>query len=136
MFCRVAVLTVAAVAGLSGCGQQNSYDAAEDALRDWLTAVRDGDPAACDLMTTGYRREMAAGSSATTCEEAVAETAGTDVGAALPEAGSAMEVPVWDPSGEALVEIDHARSNGAVQFWMKFEDGKWLVAGDEAPEFP
>ena len=37
-----------------------------------------------------------------------------------------MEVPVWDPSGEALVEV--TEGDRVVSFWLQFEDGRWVVA--------
>ena len=40
-----------------------------------------------------------------------------------------MDVPVWDPSGEALVEVTDLKSGEITKYWMVFEDGQWLVAG-------
>lgn len=40
-----------------------------------------------------------------------------------------MEVPVWDPSGEALVEVTDPTTDRVAEFWMRHGDSGWLVAG-------
>lgn len=41
-----------------------------------------------------------------------------------------MDVPAWDPSGEALVEAtDGDQKYG---FWMQYREGRWFVAGTAA----
>lgn len=42
-----------------------------------------------------------------------------------------MEVPVWDPSGEALIEVTDSATGEEFRFWMLYRDSGWLVA-DEA----
>jgi ketosteroid isomerase-like protein len=129
---RVAA-AVAVMALIAGCGEKDSYGAAENALRSWLKAVHRGDAsAACALMTPTYRRDLAAKAARsrhTSCEAGVTEMAEAAGRAALPRADFAMEVPVWDPSGEALVEVTHPTIHRVAKFWMQFEDGGWLVAG-------
>ncbi len=49
---------------------------------------------------------------------------------AYPAADSEMDVPVWDPSGEAIVEVTDARTGRVEQYSMLYDDGRWLVAGD------
>ncbi len=123
-----ALLLTVISAGLTGCGQQDSYEAAESGLREWLEAVHEGDAAACDLMTAKYRRELAAevNPGNTACRQAM-ESAGPAASDGLPSAQSEMEVPAWDPSGEALLVVtDDERDVG---FWMQFMEGRWLVAG-------
>lgn len=133
---RIGFPAIALLIALAGCGPQYSYQAAEGALRDWLTAANEGDETACDLVTTEYRRELAretiTDASEATCEERVVELAGSGESPALPPADSAMQVPVWDPSGEALVEVTDATSNSVTKFWMEYENRTWLVAGREA----
>ena len=126
----VGACLVGAVMG--GCGSENSEDAAQDGLRDWLTAARAGDSGVCELEDPESRfnaellvRYPALGGPDTTCAERAARMG--QVG--LPSPGAAMEVPVWDPSGEALVEV--ATDEGALRrFWMVYDDGRWLVAGE------
>lgn len=113
---------------LAACGQQDSYDATKAALREWLTAVHRGDASACGLMTANFRRELTEGSAAT-CQARVDELARSSEGGALPGPGAAMEIPVWDPSGEALVEVTDPGSNRVAGFWMRYGDSDWLVAG-------
>lgn len=98
-------------------------------MRDWLVAVHQRDAAACDLMTAEYRQTLAparTGGVAGDCQKVV-ESATSDALAGLPPGDSEMDVPAWDPSGEALVEVtDGDQVRG---FWMLYEDGRWLVAG-------
>lgn len=125
----------ACVAGglaLSGCGLEDSYDAATGGLRDWLATAEAGDPVVCQLEAPGsgfhadlLRRYPALGDPGTSCAERAERMA--NIG--LPPADAAMEVPVWDPSGEALVGV--STDTGEVRaFWMLYEDGRWLVAGE------
>jgi hypothetical protein len=119
---------VAFMLALAGCGQQDSYDATKAALRDWLTAVHRGDASACSLMTANFRRELTTGRG-TTCQARVDELAKSSADGALPAPDSAMEVPVWDPSREALVEVTDPGTNRVAEFWMQYADSGWLVAG-------
>lgn len=132
----VPVVALVVVLVLAGCGQQNSYAAVEGALRDWLAAASEGEQVACDLVSTEYRRELAREASTTaseaTCAKRIAEMADSGDSPVLPPADSEMQVPVWDPSGEALVEVSDATSGRVSKFWMRYEDGVWLVAGREA----
>jgi len=117
---------------VTGCGSGDSYDAAEAGLRDWLAAAAASDPGVCDLEAPGsgihadlLRRHPSLGGPGTSC----AERAGRMARIGLPPADAAMEVPAWDPSGEALVE---ARTDGGQvrSFWMLYADGRWLVSGE------
>jgi hypothetical protein len=96
--------------------------------RLWLEAVHEGDAAACYLMTAEYRRELAAEVNAgnTACRQAI-ESTGPAASDGLPSAYSEMDVPAWDPSGEALIEVTDDEQ--IVGFWMQFMEGRWLVAG-------
>lgn len=47
----------------------------------------------------------------------------------LPAPDSPMSVPVRAPSGEAYVEVADDEG-GHRQFWMLYEDGRWLVGGE------
>lgn len=125
----VAVAAVCAVT-LAGCGARSSYDAVTDAMRDWLRAVEAEDAAACVLEAPGVHAELLArhpqlGGPGTSCGERVGRMDSLD----LPGPDAAMSVPVWDPSGEALVRVEDDRG-GELSFWMRFVDGRWLVAGE------
>lgn len=50
---------------------------------------------------------------------------------APPSADPEMDVPVCDPSGEALVEVADSGRGYVKKYWMIFGDGEWLVAGDQ-----
>ena len=116
---------------LTGCGDKNSYDAAEKGLRDWLAFAHDGDEAACALMTAEYRQLLSGAISATSPEREcrlVLAAISADAIQALPSANAAMSVPAWDPSGEALIEVEGHDSKRA-QFWMQWDGDRWLVAG-------
>jgi len=123
---------VAAGFALTGCGSEDSYDAAEDGLRDWLAAAAASDPGVCDLEAPGsglhadlLRRHPSLGGPGTSCPERAARMGRIR----LPPADAAMEVPAWDPSGEALVEAP--TGGGEVRrFWMLYADGRWLVSGE------
>ncbi len=130
----LAAVTVSCMAVVAACGEKNSYDAAEDALRDWLAAVEAGDEAACDLETSEYHEELVTENTdydaqEITCEERVARMAALDD--PFPASSSEMDVPVWDPSGEAIVEVTDARAGEVEVFSMIFENGGWLVSGDQ-----
>lgn len=123
---------VAGGLALSGCRSEDSYDAAKGGLRDWLATAEAGDPGVCQLEAPGsgfhaelLRRYPALGDPGTSCAERAERMA--SIG--LPPADAAMEVPVWDPSGEALVEATTGAGE-ARAFWMLYEDGRWLVAGE------
>lgn len=49
----------------------------------------------------------------------------------LPPADSAIRIPAWDPSGEALAEVADPGSDRIAGYWMQFENDMWLVAGRE-----
>jgi hypothetical protein len=121
-------LTALTFVGLFSCGDGNSYEAAESGLRAWITAVRGGDGTACDLMTAEYRREFTSenGGDDTNCERVI-ESRPADVLKRLPPDDVQMEIPVWDPSGEAQVETTDGQR--VKSFWMQYQDGRWLVAG-------
>lgn len=121
------LLTVAFAGGLTGCGDDNSYEAAEGGLREWLEAIHDGDASACDLMTAEYRRDFVAQvDPGISCSQAI-ESAASDLGNDLPPAQSEMNAPAWDPSGEALIEVTDDQH--VVGFWMQLVDERWVVAG-------
>lgn len=129
---RVLAACLAGGFAVTGCGAEESYDAAEDGLRDWLAAAAASDPSVCDLEAPGsglhadlLRRHPSLGGPGTSCPE----RAGGMARIGLPSADAAMEVPAWDPSGEALVE---ARTDGGEvrRFWMLYADGRWLVSGE------
>ena len=124
----IAPLVLAATAPLSGCGQGDDYEAAEASLREWLTAVQDRDATACDLMTADYRQNLATGGGRGEMDECVRLIESRPGAlAGLPPADAELDVPGWDPTGEALVE---ATDSGQVTgFWMEYVDGRWLVAG-------
>jgi hypothetical protein len=133
---RVAIASAASAVLLSGCGSESSYAATEKALQDWLAAIDSGDPAACALETSELHDELLAehpklGGRGTDCAERVKRMGTID----LPPADSTMEVPVWDPAGEALVSVSDSATGALRRFWMVFEDGRWLVAG-EADQLP
>lgn len=133
---KLAAVAVAAVAVLGACGAQSSYDAAEDSLREWLTAVESGDEHACDLVTRAYhdelaRKSFAVGGDEITCQELVARMAALSGAEALPPPDSDIEVSVWDPSGEALAEVTRSDNDVVEDFWMVYDDGAWRVDGDE-----
>lgn len=133
---KLTVVAVAAVAVLGACGARNSYEAAEDSLREWLTAVETGDEHACDLETSAYqdelaRENMAVGAAEITCRDLVVRMASLSGAEAMPPSDSDIEVPVWDPSGEALVEVTRSDTEEVEDFWMVYEDGAWRVDGDE-----
>lgn len=134
---RVGVVSAMVAASMSAaCGQENSYAGAEGALRDWLAAVEDGDQRACALETREYHEELIAESSGkypsgTSCEKRVASTAAPGAKEGHPSPESEMDVPVWDPSGEALIEVTDARNDVVREYWMVLRGGRWLVAGDE-----
>lgn len=128
---RLVVASAASAVLLSGCGSENSYAATEKALQDWLAAIDAGDPAACALETSELHDELLTehpqlGGRGTSCQERVKRMATLD----LPPADSPMEVPVWDPTGEALVNVSDSGTGVLRKFWMVFEDGRWLVAGE------
>lgn len=127
MFRFIGPLVLSATAALSGCGQGNDYGAAEASLREWLTAVQDRDATACDLMTADYRQNLAAGGGGREkgdCQ--LLMKSGLGALEELPPADAELDVPAWDPTGEALVE---ATDGGQVTgFWMEYVDGQWLVA--------
>ena len=118
-------LSAAFALGLTSCGDDDSYEAAEGALRGWLEAVHDRDPAACDLMTEEYRRDFVAQAGrGLSCSQAVESASlGTD----LPAPHSHMDAPAWDPSGEALIEVTYDRQ--VVGFWVQLVEGRWMVSG-------
>jgi hypothetical protein len=129
-------VAVAAVAVLGACGAQNSYEAAEDSLREWLAAVETGDEQACDLETSAYHDELARENFAVdgdeiTCQELVARMAAMPGDEAMPTSDSDIEVSTWDPSGEALAEVTRSDTDQVEDFWMVYEDGAWRVDGDE-----
>ena len=128
---RLVVASAASAALLPGCGSESSYAATEDALQDWLAAIHSGEPAACALETSELHEELLAehpqlGGRGTGCAERVKRMGALD----LPPADSTMEVPVWDPTGEALVNVSDSGTGPLWKFWMVFEDGRWLVAGE------
>jgi hypothetical protein len=128
---RPVVPAVALLVTLAGCGEQNSYEAAEDALRDWLAAANEGDGTACDLMTPEYRQELVkegARGTGGTCEQRIAHIA-SQAHPAFPPADSDIEIPVWDRSGEALAEVADPGSDRVAEFWMQYENNRWVVAG-------
>lgn len=131
-----AAVAVAAVVLLGACGAQDSYEAAEDSLREWLAAVESGDEHACDLETRKYQDELATenfavGGDEITCQERVRRMAARSGAEAMPPSDSAIEIPAWDPSGEALLEVTRSDTDEVEDFWMVYEDGAWLVDGDE-----
>lgn len=116
---------------LAGCGSKNSYDAAEDSLRDWLTALEAGNYAqACESVTSRYSAELVAGDAGgaggSACEDAMARL--TD--AHVPPADAPMMVAVWDPSGEARVEVTDPADGRVSSFDLQHSNGEWLVAGE------
>lgn len=119
------VLSAAVSLGLTSCGHDDSYEAAEGGLRGWLEAVHDRDPAACDLMTEEYRRDFAekAGRGLSCSQTVESASLGMD----LPPPQSQMGAPAWDPSGEALIEVTYDQQ--VVGFWMQLVEGRWMVAG-------
>jgi hypothetical protein len=128
------IVAVAASASMSGCGAKNSYGAVEDGLRDWLTAVEAGDPAACDHEAARFdfhedllERHPELGGPGTTCAKRVERMSVLD----LPSPDAPIDIPVWDPSGEALVEVTGSRGD-LHKFWMIYDDGQWLVSGNAA----
>jgi hypothetical protein len=129
-------MAVAAAAVLGACEAQDSYEAAEDSLREWLAAVESGDEHACDLETRKYQDELATenvavGGDELTCQERVRRMAARSGAEAMPPSDSAIEVPAWDPSGEALLEVTRSDTDQVEDFWMVYEDGAWRVDGDE-----
>jgi hypothetical protein len=44
-----------------------------------------------------------------------------------------MDVPVWDPSGEALIEVTDPTNGTVFTYWMQYQNREWLVAGTGAP---
>jgi len=133
---KLAAVAVAAAAVLGACGAQNSYEAAEDSLRQWLAAVESGDEHACDLVTRAYHDELArenfvVGGDEITCQELVARMAALSGAEAMPPPDSDIEVPAWDPSGEALAEVTRSDNDEVEDFWMVYQDGAWRVDGDE-----
>ncbi|MBW9210524.1 hypothetical protein KV100_12755 [Mumia sp. zg.B21] len=114
---------------MSGCGG-DPYVAVEAGFRDWLVAVHQRDEAACGHMTDDYRRELAAASTsnpqAADCGRALAALA-SNAATALPPAEAEVDIPVWDPSGEALVQAKNG--SRVLGFWMQEQDGRWLVSG-------
>lgn len=128
---RLVVATAASAALLSSCGAENSYGASEKALRDWLAAIHSGNAAACALETQEMHDELLAvhpelGGPGTGCATRVERMTSLD----LPTADAEMDVPVWDPAGEALIEVKGSGAGGVRKFWMAFQDGRWLVAGE------
>ena len=133
---KLAAVAVAAVAVLGACAGQDSYEAAKGSLRDWLAAVESGDEHACDLETPGYHDELARENLAVdgdqiTCRALVVRLAAMSGAEALPPSDSDIDVPAWDPSGEALVEVTRSDTDEVEDFWMVYEDGSWRVDGDE-----
>ena len=133
---KLIALAVAAMAVLGACGEQNSYGAAEESLSAWLAAVESGDEDACDFETRAYhdelaRENIAVGGDEITCQELVARMAAMPGPQAMPPSDSDIEVPAWDPSGEALVEVTRSDTEKVEDFWMVYEDGAWRVDGDE-----
>ena len=131
---RLIGLSLACVAATTACGDQNSYEAATQGLRAWLMAVETGSAEACDLETGDYHDELLAehaeyGGPGTTCIERVSRMHDGDP--RPPSSDSRIDVPAWDPSGEALVQVTDSRTGESSQYWMVFEDSRWLVAGDE-----
>lgn len=117
-------MTVAFALGLTSCGADDSYEAAQEGLRGWLEAVHDSDPVACDLMTEQYRRDFVGRAGpGLSCNRAVESASPRD----LPPPQSEMDAPAWDPSGEALIEVTHDQH--VFGFWMQLVEGRWLVAG-------
>lgn len=118
---------------LTGCGEKDSYDAAETGLREWLAAAHEGEEAACGHMTAEYRQVLSGATSATPpgteCRLVLAAVV-SDVMPVLPSANVAMSVPAWDPSGEALIEVEGHDWKRA-RFWMQWDGDRWLVAGQQ-----
>jgi hypothetical protein len=108
---------------LGGCA--DGYAEAEGALREWLAAVESADPAGCTRETERFRDDIL-GTPAT--EERCVATDPRPRGTPWPSSDDAMEVPVWDPSGEAIVEVT-TDDGEVVEFWMFERDGRWLVDG-------
>lgn len=128
---RLGVATAVSAVLFSGCGSEDSYAATEEALRDWLKAIEYGDPTACALETSAYHDQLLTkhaelGGPGTGCAERVKQMSRLG----LPAADAEMDVPVWDPGGEALVEVSDAGTGVVRKFWMVFEDDRWLVAGE------
>lgn len=129
---RVLAACLAGGLAVSGCASEDSYDAASNGLRDWLAAAEAGDPSVCELEAPGsgfhaqlLRQYPSLGGPGTSCTERAERMA--QIG--LPSADAAMEVAVWDPSGEALVEA--TTDSGEVRkFWMLYDGGRWLVSGE------
>ncbi|WP_370617674.1 hypothetical protein [Mumia sp. Pv 4-285] len=121
---------MALTALIAGCGAGDPYVAVEAGMRDWLVTAHQRDEAACDHMTDEYRRALSAASTSssegTECSRALT-TLAPDATVMLPPADAAMDVPVWDPSGEALVEVKDGST--VVQFWMQVDGDRWRVAG-------
>lgn len=120
---------VVCVVTVARCGAASSYDAVMDGLRGWLRAVEAGDPRACDRETPGMHAELleehpGLGGPGTSCADRVGRMGPLD----LPAPDAAMTVPVWDPSGEAVVDVVDGRGDERT-FWMQLVDGRWRVAG-------
>ena len=121
---------------VAGCAFGNSSDGAERGLRGWLEALERRDlDTACELLTDEYRQQLGSsdGEPTPNASECSAAMAGliekTD---AVAPGDAEIDVPVWDPSGEALVEAKDPSDGAVSKYWMQYEDGKWLVAG-QAP---
>jgi hypothetical protein len=120
----------AVLAATAGCGAGADYDAVRAAAAQWTLYINQDDAAVCDLMTDGLRRLVTDSDESAAAREAcaTAATAGlllADVPPAV-DAGD-VEVPVWDPSGEAYAEVSRP-GGGRFRLSMSHEDGQWLVA--------
>jgi hypothetical protein len=62
----------------------------------------------------------------TSCAKRVERMAG----GAQPAASSKVDVLLWDPSGESLVEVTDSQSGVVRRYWMRFDDDRWLVGGE------
>ena len=67
---------------LAGCGQSDE-DAAEEAVRDFVQATNDGDPAACDRLVTARYLEQSTGekgdAATRICREQLKTLGGADI---------------------------------------------------------
>lgn len=63
-------------------------------------------------------------------EDALRDWLATSEDPDLPSPDAEMDLPAWDPSGEALVVV--TEDGDVHEFWMIHDDGRWQVAGRES----
>lgn len=120
----ISVTSILLIPLASSCSNNTEHGAAEE-LAAWMVAIEDRDVKACDMELGSLNSELLEAIDADpsiSCEERVAQF-GSILGLGSDSSATSL---VWDPSGEALVEV--ATEPDPVQFFMVYKEGSWKVA--------